>query len=86
MTLPETLTAIAKWIEGDQWEEPDGAADACWLAAEAINQFVPLPDGISGYDDDDVPEWATVQVSLACKVWDVEVPEYIREVMEEGDE
>jgi len=62
MTLPETLTAIAKWIEGDQWEEPDGAADACWLAAEAINQFVPRPMDMSEGE-------TTERAALARKVW-----------------
>lgn len=86
MTLPERLEALAKAVEGDQWEEPCAMADALWLAAKAINQFVPLPEDISGYDDDSVPEWAAVQVSLACKVWDVDVPEHIREALEADDE
>jgi len=86
MTLPERLEALAKAIEGDQWEEPCAMADSLRLAADAINQFVPQPSDISGYDDDDVPEWAAVQVSLACKVWDVEVPEHIREAREASDD
>ena len=78
MTLPERLEAIAASLELQ--------AEALWLAAEALNEFVPQPSDISGYDDDCVPEWAAIQVSLACQVWDVEVPEHIREAAEEPEE